>query len=193
MMGSVERIAAAVIVVPAIRQAADDIAQHAEALNVVDVVREAMQSVKHASPTDDAHIVMHTAQSEFRIRGERRRLQQAFVNLLNNGVEAARTAGRSPHIEVHIARTEDRKSVRISIRDNGRGMTPEQIRHVGQPFYSSKQAGSPNRGIGVFMTTRIVTLHRGAVRFRSDGEAFTLVEVTLPLLEMRSQTERDAS
>ena len=193
MMRSIERIAAAVSVVPMIRQAADDFTQHAEALNAVAVVREAMQSVKRASPTDDLHVLMHTAQSDFRIRGERQRLQQAFVNLLNNGVEAARLADRRPHIEVDLARTEDRKSVRISIRDNGCGMTPEQMRQLGQPFYSSKQVGSPNRGIGVFMTKRIVTLHRGAIRFRSDGEAFTLVEVTLPLLATRSRAERDAS
>jgi signal transduction histidine kinase len=136
-------------------------------------------------------VTLETARSEFRVNGDHARLQQAFVNILTNGVEAARLAGRSPHIAIYLETTRDRKGVRVSIRDNGRGMTPEQMQRLGQAFNSSKEGG--NRGIGVFMTTRIVKLHRGSVQFQSDGESFTHVEITLPLVEAAPRAARNAS
>jgi two-component system sporulation sensor kinase B len=150
-----------------------------------------MQTVKRMSASNDLRVTIDTARSEFRVNGDHARLQQAFVNILTNGVEAARLASRSPHIAIHLETTLNRKGVRVSIRDNGRGMTPDQMRQLGQPFYSSKQQGSANRGIGVFMTMRIVKLHRGIVEFQSDGESFTQVEITLPLVDPALRAARN--
>ena len=191
MLRSVERIAVAVNVIPSVREISDDFAQRAHALNAAAVVRDAAQTVKRMSTSDDVRVAIDAARSEFRVNGDHARLQQAFVNILTNGVEAARLAGRHPHIEVDLRTTPDRKGVRVTIRDNGRGMTPEQMGRLGQPFYSSKEGG--NRGIGVFMTTRIVKLHRGTVQFQSDGESFTQVEITLPLVEPLPRAARNAS
>ncbi len=65
----------------------------------------------------------------------------------------------------------------ISIRDNGPGLTPEERRHVFDPFYSARQAGR-GMGIGLSKAWRIVTSHGGRIEVASQpghGAIFTVI------------------
>jgi signal transduction histidine kinase len=69
--------------------------------------------------------------------------------------------------------------VRISVRDDGPGITPEQRRHIFEPFYSARQAGR-GLGLGLSKAWRIVTQHGGRIEVASQPGQGTTFTVVLP-------------
>jgi signal transduction histidine kinase len=100
-------------------------------------------------------------------------LQQALLNLLQNGAESAGKGGR---VEISAAREAD-KCLRITVADNGRGIAPELLDRIFNPFFTTKDRGT---GLGLAIVHRIAEAHGGSIRAanrRSGGAEFSL---TLP-------------
>ncbi len=89
-------------------------------------------------------------------------LEQVIINLVLNAGDAL--AGRShPRIEIDAA-LDDRGRPVIQVRDNGRGISPENLDKVFVPFFSTKQSGS---GIGLSLSRQIMKLHGGSLSVAS--------------------------
>ncbi len=87
---------------------------------------------------------------------------------------AAEAIGRGGRIELEL-RTEP-EEIRILVRDTGPGISPEERRHIFDPFYSARQAGR-GLGLGLSKAWRIVTGHGGRIEVNSEpghGATFTL-------------------
>jgi two-component system, NtrC family, sensor histidine kinase HydH len=106
------------------------------------------------------------------VSGDERLLTQALASVLSNAVEAMPDGGR---IEVDGALADDGRSVRISVRDTGIGMDPDQLRRAFDPFYTSKARGL---GIGLALVRRIVERSRGRVALKSETGRGTTVMFT---------------
>ncbi|MEW7847733.1 ATP-binding protein [Massilia aurea] len=112
--------------------------------------------------------------------GDAKRLVQVISNLLSN---AARYTPPGGQIAVSIASTHD--TVRIAVRDNGIGMSPDLIAGAFELFRQGTR--TPDRsqgglGIGPALVNRLVQLHGGRVEASSGGEGMgSEVAVTLPL------------
>ena len=99
----------------------------------------------------------------------------ALRALLRNAQEAI---GHNGHVEVNLAASED--DVRIRVADDGPGVTPEQRRHLFDPFYSARQAG---RGLGLGLSKAwriVVTNHGGRIDVVSQPGQGATFTVTLP-------------
>ena len=108
-----------------------------------------------------------------------RRLQLtvALRAICQNALEAI---GGEGQIEIRIEPGD--RSVRIHVIDDGPGITPEERRHLFDPYYSARQAGR-GLGLGLSKCWRIVTNHGGRIDVTSrpgHGAAFT---ITLPTKE----------
>ena len=104
-------------------------------------------------------------------------IQQVFFNLIKNALEAMRDGG-----SLAIALDADDRDVSVTVRDDGMGMTAEQLAHLFEPYRTSKEKGT---GLGLMITKRIVTAHGGTIAAESapgEGTTFTIV---LPRLERR--------
>ena len=183
MKRQVERIRAAADVIPAMREGADVYRHQAHSQNIVWVLREAADSVKRLNASSDVQIVVDATSNDIRISAYPERLQQAFVNILNNGVEACRSrpAAGPPFIRVSCATTKDHR-VRVSVRDRGNGILPEIMPRITAPMFSTKSDGKGNRGIGLFIASRIIGYHHGDLQFTSDGRTYTEVTAQFPAL-----------
>jgi len=104
-------------------------------------------------------------------------LQQAFINLLNNALDASQKP-----IEIAIAEV-DQHSVTVTIRDFGTGLTPEQLANMGKPFFTTKGG----LGIGLFLTVTSLASQEGEVRLYNHPNGGTLTEVKLPVTHESSQ------
>lgn len=111
------------------------------------------------------------------VKGDRARLKQVFLNLLDN---ASKHGGEGKRIDVSIWRAVD--DVAICIRDYGPGIPPEELPHVKYKFYkgSSKARGS---GIGLAISDEIIRLHDGELNVSSEEGKGTEVLVTIPVYE----------
>ncbi|MDR4937954.1 HAMP domain-containing sensor histidine kinase [Rossellomorea marisflavi] len=102
-------------------------------------------------------------------------VKQLFVNLLKNAIEAS-DSGES--VSVKAARIG--KDVFITMTDRGRGMTKEQVDHLGTPFYSLKSKGT---GLGLMICYNIVERYDGHIHFESEPGEGTTVTVRFPLVQ----------
>ncbi len=99
-------------------------------------------------------------------------LSQALWNLVRNGAQAMDNDGR---LELSVTAVGD--SVRIGVRDFGRGIPKSDLERIFEPFYSTKQGGS---GIGLALVHRIVEDHGGEIRVDSKVGEGTRISVDLP-------------
>jgi len=112
------------------------------------------------------------AASTARVRGDRALLEQAFLNLVLNGVEAMRDGGEL-RMEVRPARAE----VVLAVEDQGSGMEKEVAARLFEPFLTRRPGGT---GLGLALVRRTVEVHGGKVRVRSKPGKGTRVEICLP-------------
>ena len=106
------------------------------------------------------------------VRGDAAALEQLFLNLLLNAAQSFDNGG-----VVRVGVEADDGVVRVTIRDAGRGMTPEVKARLFEPFYTTRADGT---GLGLPMARRIARAHGGEIEVESVPGAGTTVVVRLP-------------
>jgi two-component system, sporulation sensor kinase E len=102
-------------------------------------------------------------------------IQQVFLNLLTNAIEATPPGGR---VEVKMIR-KDLDSYEITVKDTGQGIPKENLQDVFEPFYTTKSKGT---GLGLSNSKSIIEAHGGQMFIESiDGQG-TSVYIQLPIL-----------
>lgn len=113
-------------------------------------------------------------------------LAQSIINLITNASQAvARSARRPGFISITAAAADD--SVRITVSDDGPGMTPEILERAGTLFFTTRADGT---GLGLAQCHRIIGEAGGKVRVRSSEGVGTKVELTLPVHQTREVRNR---
>ncbi|MEH7094290.1 PAS domain-containing sensor histidine kinase [Neobacillus vireti] len=122
----------------------------------------------------NVQIVSSFPEEEIFIECEPNQLKQLFINIIKNAIEAS-SKGGSVEIALHPVPGEQ---VMITVRDNGSGISKERLAKLGEPFYSSKEKGT---GLGLTVSFKIVQTHNGSIRFNSQKNQGTCVEISLPI------------
>jgi signal transduction histidine kinase len=104
-------------------------------------------------------------------------LQQAFLGVLENAIEAL-PAGGTIQVTTEIAPGEDPPAVRISVRDTGEGIPAERLPHVFEVLYTTKSRGT---GLGLAITRKVAERHGGRVDIDSRPGEGTTVRIWLPV------------
>jgi len=106
-------------------------------------------------------------------------LTQVFMNLLINAMDACGACGVSdPRILIVSAYENER--VRVSVQDNGCGMSVETLSQIMEPFYTTKPVGK-GTGLGLSLCDSIALSHGGALEIKSQEGQGTTVHLFLPL------------
>lgn len=144
---------------------------------------------------DDKQLTVHaSAPGETWVPGDRVRLQQVVVNLLNNAFKYTPSGG-----EIWLSVAAERELGVIEIRDNGIGIPAECLPYVFDRFYRADRARSRESGgagLGLSIVKAICTAHDGNVSIQSHEGAGTMVRVELPLCtpdEIASHQAQEAS
>lgn len=105
-------------------------------------------------------------------------VQQVLLNLLINARQAMDHGGR---LLVRLALAPEQSMVDLTVRDSGRGIPAEQLHHIFEPFFSTKDgpdaSGKGGTGLGLSACRQIVESHQGKIRVESTlgrGTAFTI-------------------
>jgi signal transduction histidine kinase len=114
------------------------------------------------------------------LEGDPVQLSVAFRALVTNALEAI---GRGGHVAVTVEGSEE--AVAIQVSDDGPGITPDERRHIFDPFFSARQAGR-GLGMGLPKCWRIVTNHGGRIDVQSEPGQRTVFTIALP----RRQAQR---
>ncbi len=110
------------------------------------------------------------------------RLKQVFMNILDNALKYSRP-GSSIYIKAQFEKNDGKDFVRISIADQGCGISAEDLPHVKDKFYKAN-VSVKGSGIGLAVTNEIVNLHHGILDIDSVEGKGTLVTIHLPVDEI---------
>jgi signal transduction histidine kinase len=107
------------------------------------------------------------------VRGQAAQLQQVFLNLLTNAIDATPRGGR-----IAVAtRSGDGATLVVEVRDTGSGIAPGDRRQIFEPFFSTKPPGR-GTGLGLFISAEIVRDHKGRIEVETEpgqGSAFRVI------------------
>ncbi len=114
------------------------------------------------------------------ITADPRLLEQVFINLIGNAVEAMSTQsnGTLGIIITEIQNISNHPQIEIKITDSGPGIPEEVSGHVFEPFVTTKKTGT---GLGLAISKRIITAHRGNISVESYPGGGTIFAVYLPI------------
>jgi PAS domain S-box-containing protein len=110
------------------------------------------------------------------VRGDARKLEQVFVNLLVNAAQALEEGATGN--EITIAGRAVGEDVVVDVRDNGPGMTPEVLRQVFDPFFTTKAPGV-GTGLGLSICHGIISQFGGDITIDSAPGQGTTVRIRL--------------
>jgi signal transduction histidine kinase len=110
------------------------------------------------------------------IRGDSCLMESLLINLIDNAIKACDKGG---HIIVSGVKEAERKT--ISVRDNGKGMTPEILSQITEPFYrgeKSRNRSDGGAGLGLALCKQIALSHKAQLSFLSHPGEGTTAKIT---------------
>lgn len=142
-------------------------------VDVRDVIRETLRLLRNSPEIADGHSLQDELSNEpLIIKGDAEQLTQVCWNVARNALQAMPDGG-----DFHVtADRTDSNRVRISFRDSGCGMTPEQVERLFEPFTST----TGGTGLGLSIVYQIIRDHSGTINVRSRQGQGTTISVELP-------------
>jgi len=130
---------------------------HQESVDVNEVIEEMIVLLRSEASRHSISIVSDLANDLPQIRGDRVQLQQVFMNLMLNGIEAM-TDRQPPGTLVVKSQRGGNREILISISDTGIGLSPEQAGRIFNAFFTTKPDGT---GMGLPISRSIIESHGG--------------------------------
>jgi two-component system NtrC family sensor kinase len=147
-------------------------------VQVNDVIREVIGFLDKEALYRGIRIEQELDPALPRIESDTGQLQQIFLNVLNNAIDAVDRGGR---IEI-ASRRVDGPAVAIDVRDDGPGMTPEVQKKIFEPFFTTKKGTERHgTGLGLSITYGLVKKLGGHIGVQSAVGSGTVFRVTFPL------------
>ncbi|MGG1675680.1 ATP-binding protein [Neobacillus sp. NRS-1170] len=144
-------------------------------ISLNDVISDCVQLMRPLASYSNV-ILDYENKEKYFVQGDEHHLKQSLMNVIKNGIESISKKGT-----VHITLNGDplKNMVEIRIKDNGKGMTPEQLKMIGLPFYRTKSKGT---GLGSMVTNKIIRELNGSIEYESEIDKGTVVKIVFPFL-----------
>ncbi|HXC66921.1 MAG TPA: ATP-binding protein, partial [Nitrospiraceae bacterium] len=131
-------------------------------------------------PLQAKHIKIRTslAATADHLHADRDQIEQVLLNVIDNAIDASPMDGSVLEITAQESSHFDQPGIMIQVRDAGKGISPEALSRVFEPFFTSgKRNGT---GLGMAICKNIVERHRGDIHLTSAVGMGTIVSIWLP-------------
>jgi len=145
--------------------------------NVADPLKDCLQAMKPQLVERKIAVTLDVPGTLPSAAIDKGQLEQVFFNLVKNAMEAIRDGGT-----IDIDLDADDNDIIVVFRDNGIGMSEEQVIHLFEPYKTNKEFGT---GLGLMISARIVRDHGGTISVESKPNEGTAFTIKLPRLERR--------
>jgi signal transduction histidine kinase len=147
-----------------------------EVLSLASVWRQAWSNLALSRQGKEATLAEDVGRLDLDCPVDPFRLEQVFRNILENALAACPNP-----VRIHVGCTEavldGQPALRVAVRDNGPGLTPEQRQRIFEPFYTTKTKGT---GLGMAIAKRIVEAHGGRIAVGTGSDRGAEILITLP-------------
>lgn len=166
-------------VIQNVRRATRPPEPHFEAVRIPELLNETIPLVDPLIRKAGIELHVHFDEKIPQILADRHRVQTALFNLIQNALEAMPEGGR---ITVSAKAEMERREVSITVQDTGKGIPPELMERICEPFFSTHQEEGM-RGLGLAIVQDIVKMHGGRISINSHPGEGTKIVLTFPATE----------
>jgi two-component system NtrC family sensor kinase len=144
--------------------------------DINDVITKTMKLVQNMLDVSNITTQLRLARDLPPIYLDAHQIQQVLVNLITNAVQAMSSGGM---LFIGSRPGKQGDSIEITVKDSGRGITPEFLPHIFDPFFSTK--GDAGTGLGLSVSYGIIKNHKGDIRVESKPGVGTTFTIELPV------------
>lgn len=145
-------------------------------MSVQSSIKETLAIVKHQAQKECVDIKVDIPEQELYILGDALRLEQVFVNILSNGMQAIK-GQENKTIAIHVKQQE--QHINISFHDSGPGILADNLTKIFEPFFTTKE--SYGLGIGLSISHRIIESMQGNLSVQNHENGGAVFIINLPL------------
>ncbi len=145
-------------------------------VDIRSILQSAILILQHQIQKHTDVFVVNIREDLPQIWGNSQQLEQVFINLLQNALQAL--PERHLSVSVYTAFDAHQNEVNITIQDQGSGIPAENLKRLTEPFFTTKSSGT---GLGLFITNTIIKHHEGNIHFASQTNQGTIVTIRLPI------------
>lgn len=151
------------------------------------IISKAVESVEPHAIRKDISINTDLPEEALSVYGDEGTLVEAVVNITGNAVKYSPTGSH-----VDISSFESDGQVVIRIKDNGIGISQEDLPYIFEDFYTSSDENKSERGsgVGLALTRRILEAHGGTINVESELGKGSMFELFLPTFKNQSEFEK---
>ncbi len=146
-----------------------------ERMDMLAELDEAVYLFTERARTEGKELIYEENVSLAPVFGDKNRLRQVFVNILDNALKYTEPGGT-----VTVSSALDKEWVRVMVKDTGCGIPAEHLPNVKKKFYKANQLVRGS-GIGLAVADEIVGMHKGSLELESKAGQGTTVTITIPL------------
>ena len=139
------------------------------------VIQHSLKMIERDAQAKNINIKMNLSPEVQEVSIDPDRINQVFLNLYLNGIEAMEDGGT---LSVDLYPDEDGRQIKIAVSDTGTGINKEDLVHIFDPYFTTKQSGT---GLGLAIVHKIIESHKGEVKVESEPETGTTVTIILPV------------
>ena len=124
------------------------------------------------------HFVLDLGENLPLYSGSFQKLEQVFINLIQNACQALRSNNQGIYISTAYIKKDNQIVVKVT--DEGKGIEEKDMKYITNPFFTTKRSAGGS-GLGLFISLKIVQAHGGFMTFQSKSGKGTTVSVQLPM------------
>jgi two-component system sensor histidine kinase HydH len=138
------------------------------------LIQHSLRMIERQASAKQIQIVSHLPSEIEEVEVDPDGINQVLLNLYLNAVEAMNQGGT---LSVSLSSDKDSGRVRIAVSDTGAGISKQDMEHIFDPYFTTRQSGT---GLGLAIVHKIIEAHGGEVRVESGVGRGTTVTVLLP-------------
>ncbi|NVM27047.1 MAG: PAS domain S-box protein, partial [Desulfobacterales bacterium] len=146
------------------------------------VIQHSLKMIQRQAQDKSINIYTNLSPEIKNVSVDADRINQVLLNLYLNSIEAMEHGGT---LSVELSWDADSKRTKIAVSDTGAGINKEDLVHVFDPYFTTKQSGT---GLGLAIVHRVIESHDGEVRVESEPGKGTAVTILLPVSDNDYET-----
>ncbi len=147
-----------------------------DVIDLNDTIKEVIEFLEKEILFRNIRLELYLGKDLPKIETDKGLIQQVLLNIINNAIDAVDHGG---FIEVS-SNFKDKNTVQISIKDNGSGIPKDKLKHIFEPFYTTKEKGK-GTGLGLSISYGIMQRLSGIILVESEVGKGTILIVEIPI------------
>jgi len=158
-------------------------------ISLLELIKQVIKLNQFASERKNILIRMDVFEKMEEIEADESSLKQVMDNLLNNAIKFS-----PPETTITIGLLSDKENVTVFIKDQGSGISDEQMKKLFIPFSNAKNeggSGAKGSGLGLAIVEKIITAHNGKIWVKSDQQQGTTIYFSLPKISNQANLQNN--